>query len=426
MKTAFINARLIDPETKLDTLGGILVDQGKILDIGAHIKKDTIGDTQFTDCERNILCPGLVDLRVVVGAEHKESFETASDAALSGGITTFVCSSESTPLNDNISVLSSIQKKTSEIDRVKIHSFATLTQNQNGKDLCEIGLLSENGVLGFSDGLKPIQDSKTLLRALTYSTMCNALIMQHPSDRSLSEGGHMNKGVLATRLGLSGIPVEAEVIMLERDLRLVEMTNARYHAANISTAESIELIRRAKQKGLKVTCDTAPFYFSLTEHDVTDYRTFTKLMPPLRSDDDRYAIAKAVKDGTIDIITSDHRPEDQDSKRLPFAGASIGAIGLETLLSLSLSMQDETEMEMIDLIERLTLAPAKLLGLQEAGRLKKGGVADFIVFDPNFGWKMDATTLKSKSKNTPYDGRPMTGVVLKTIVNGRTLFSRYK
>lgn len=426
MTTAFINARLIDPESKLDTIGGVIVEKGKIADIGAHITKKSIGDMTFIDCEKNVLCPGLVDLRAVFGEDHKESFETATAAALSGGITTLVCSSECNPVNDNISVLSSLQKQASEKSKIRIHSFATLTQNQNGKDLCEIGLMSENGVLGFSDGLKPVQDSKVLLRALTYSTMCNALIMQHPSDRSLSDGGLMNKGILATRLGLGGIPTEAEVIMLERDLRLVEMTNARYHAANISTKESIELIRRAKQKGLKVTCDTAPFYFSLSENDVTDYRTFAKLMPPLRSDDDRYEIAKAVKDGTIDIITSDHRPEDQDSKRLPFAQASIGAIGLETLLSVSLAMRDETEMEMIDLIERLTLSPANLLGLKDAGRLKKDGLADFIIFDPNFGWKMDASTLKSKSKNTPYDGRPMTGVVLHTVVNGKTLYSRNK
>ncbi len=428
-KIAYLNATLIDPESGLNEKGGLLIEDQRILDLGKHITKDNIdANTEIIMLEGDeYIAPGLVDMRALIGEpgnDHKEDFASACKAAAAGGITTLACLPETTPVIDNITSLDFVAKKSKENNSVKIHAYASLTQNMAGKDLSEIGLLTENGAVGFTDCLTPIKSSKTLARALSYSKICNALIVNHPHDPDLTGSGDINKGALATRLGLNGIPREAEIIMLERDMRILEMTGGRYHAANISTSESVEIIRKAKAKGLNVTCDTAAFYVSLTENDVEDYRTFTKLMPPLRNDSDRRAIAEAVKDGTIDVLTSDHRPEDQDSKRLPFADASIGAIGLETLLSLGLAMADETNMPLIDLISSLSLKPANILGLKEAGRLKKGGAADFVIFSPTLGWRMDASKLNSKAKNTPYDQRAMTGTVLKTVANGKCIFKK--
>ncbi len=428
-KKAYLNATLIDPETGLNEKGGILFEEDRILDLGAHLNKDSLGSA----CEVTILegdeyiAPGLVDIRALIGEpgnDHKEDFSSACSAAAAGGITTLACLPETKPVIDNIASLEFVAKKTREQNSVKIHAYASLTKNMDGKDLSEIGMLTQNGAVGFTDCLAPIKSPKTLARALSYSKICNALIINHPNDLDLTGDGHMNKGALATRLGLNGIPREAEIIMLERDMRILEMTGGRYHAANISTSDSVDIIRKAKEKGLNVTCDTAAFYATLTENDVEDYRTFTKLMPPLRSDDDRSSIAHAIKDGTIDIITSDHRPEDQDSKRLPFADASIGAVGLETLLSLGLAIADETDMPLIDLIASLSLKPANLLGLRDAGRLKKNGAADFIIFSPTLGWRMDASKLHSKAKNTPFDQRAMTGTVLETVINGITHYKK--
>lgn len=428
-KKAYLNATLLDPETGLHEKGGLLIEGDKILDLGSHLNKDAVG----SDCEIHLLegdeyiAPGLVDMRALIGEpgnDHKEDFASACKAAAAGGITTLACLPETMPVIDNVASLEFVAKKTREQNSVKIHAYASLTKDMAGSDLSEIGLLTQNGAVGFTDCLTPIRSPKTLARALSYSKICNALIINHPFDPDLTGNGHINKGALATRLGLNGIPREAEIIMLERDMRIVEMTGGRYHAANISTSDSVEIIRKAKEKGLNVTCDTAAFYATLTENDVEDYRTFTKLMPPLRDDQDRAAIAHAIKDGVIDIITSDHRPEDQDSKRLPFADASIGAIGLETLLSLSLAIADETQMPLIDLIASLTLKPANLLGLSDVGRLKKEGIADFMIFSPTLGWRMDASKLHSKAKNTPYDQRAMTGTVLETVINGKTIFKK--
>ena len=232
----------------------------------------------------------------------------------------------------------------------------------------------------------------------------------------------MNTGEISTRMGLSGIPREAEIIMLERDLRLVAMTGARYHAAHISTAESVEIIARAKARGLNVTCDTAPFYFALNEMAVGDYRTFAKLSPPLRTEDDRQAIVEGLRSGIIDCIASDHAPHDQDSKRLPFAQAAFGGSGLETLLAVSIGLHHSADMKLIDVLRRLTVEPAALLGL-DAGRLAKGKKADLVMFDPDRGWKVVADDFRSKSKNSPFDGQPVQGKVLRTVIDGRCVFS---
>jgi dihydroorotase len=266
-----------------------------------------------------------------------------------------------------------------------------------------------------------VADARVMRRALSYASGFNLLIIQHPEEPRLAEGGAMNAGEMATRLGLSGIPRVAEVMMIERDLHLVEMTNGRYHVAHLSTAPAIEAIRRAKSRGLKVTCDTAPQYFALNETAVGDYRTFAKLSPPLRSEDDRKAVAAAVADGTIDCIASDHAPHDQDSKRVPFVQAAFGVIGLETLLPVSLELYHKGEIRLLDLLRRMTVAPAGLLGLPQ-GRLAVGAPADLVLFDPDRAWKIDVDRFRSKSKNSAFDERPVQGLVRRTIVDGRTVF----
>ena len=283
-----------------------------------------------------------------------------------------------------------------------------------------MGLLSSYGALGFTDGVKAVTDAQVMRRALAYARAFDLVILQHPEEPSLAKGA-MNEGELATRLGIDGIPAAAEVIMLERDLRLVELTGGRYHAAHLSTAESLTLIRRAKTHGLDVTCDTAPHYFALNENAVGDYRTFAKVSPPLRSEDDRLAVAEALADGTIDVIASDHSPHDQDSKRLPFALADYGIVGLETLLPLCLEPVHKGTMSLLDILARLTVNPAKRLKL-EAGRLAPGARADLVLFDLERPWQIDPDQFRSKSKNSPFDNHPVQGKVLRTVVDGRSIF----
>jgi dihydroorotase len=285
-----------------------------------------------------------------------------------------------------------------------------------------MGLLAESGALAFTDGLKAVANARVMRRALSYAKAFNRRIIQHPEEPGLAEGGLMNAGELATRLGLSSIPPEAEVMMIERDLHLVAMTGAAYHVAHVSTAAAVEAVRAAKARGLPVTCDTAPPYFALNEIAVGDYRTFAKLSPPLRGEADRRAIAAAVADGTIDCVASDHAPYDQESKRVPFAHAAVGILGLETLLPLTLELYHKGEAKLIALLHRMTAAPAALLGLPQ-GSLAKGAPADLLLFDPDRPWLIEVDHFQSKSKNSPFDGRPVQGRALLSIVDGRTVFS---
>jgi dihydroorotase len=302
----------------------------------------------------------------------------------------------------------------------KVFPYAAATKNAEGKELSEMGMLAEAGALAFTDGIHAIGNAQLMRRAMTYAATFGAMIVQHPEEPSLA-GGVMNDGEIATRLGLSGISPIAEIIMLERDIRLVEATGCRYHAAHVSTGEGVEVIRRAKAKGLPVTCETAPPYFALNEIAVGDYRTFAKLSPPLRSEADRQAIVAGLKDGTIDAIASDHCPQDQEVKRLPFPVAEFGGVGLETLLPVTLELVHNGHLSLLDALKLVTCAPADILRLK-AGRLKVGNAADLVLFDPQRGWKVEPRTFRSKSKNSPFDGRPVQGMVMRTIVDGRTVF----
>lgn len=423
---AFLGARLLDPATRLDTPGGLLVSDGVIADVGPHVTGEGLSeDFERVACGGRCLAPGLIDMRVQLrepGEEHKETIASGAAAAAAGGVTSMVCLPNTDPVIDDVAGVEFIARRARETKQAKVYCYGALTKGLAGADIAEIGLLAESGALGFTDGLAAVSDARVLLRALSYASAFDLLVIQHPEEPSLAAGGMMNGGELATRLGLAGIPPEAEVMMIERDLHLVAMTGARYHCAHLSTAAGVAAIRRAKDRGLRVTCDTAPPYFALTEHAVGAYRTFAKLSPPLRSEADRAAVAAAVADGTIDCIASDHAPHDQDSKRLPFAQAAFGGVGLETLLPVSLELAHAGQVALVDLLARMTSGPAALLGLPQ-GRLQAGAPADLVLFDPDRPGVVEPERFRSKSKNSPFDGRPVRGQVLWTLVDGRTVFA---
>jgi dihydroorotase len=423
---ALINARIVDPASNRDETGGILVENGLIVATGAQVTRASVSeDAEIHDCHGRVLAPGLIDMRVQLrepGEEHKETIETGSLAAAAGGVTSMVCLPNTDPVIDDVAGVEFIARRAREVKRVKIYCYGALTQGLEGKDLVEMGLLADSGALGFTDGLHAVRDVQVMRRALTYARSFDALVIQHPEEPGLAAGGAMNNGELSTRLGIPGIPAYAEVMMIERDLHLVRGAGARYHVAHVSTAAAVEAIRKAKQEGLRVTCDTAPPYFSLNENEIGDYRTFAKLSPPLRGEADRRAIAAALADGVIDCIASDHAPHDVESKRVPFAQAEAGIVGLETLLPIALEPYHKGAMKLIAALRCLTNRPADILGLPQ-GRLAKGAPADMVLLDIERPHRIDVSKFRSKSKNSPYDGRPVQGIVLKTFVDGRTVFA---
>lgn len=416
-------ARLLDPASGLDRTGDLLIEAGRIAAIGGDLAG--CAETAETVAAAGLcLAPGLVDMRVQLrepGAEHMESIESGGRAAAAGGVTTMVALPNTEPPVDDVSVVEFLARRAREAKLAKIHTYAAATKGLKGRQLTEMGLLAANGALGFTDGVNAVADALVMRRVLAYARSFDLLVLQHPQEPSLAAAGEVNEGEIATRLGLPAIPAAAEIIMIERDLRLVELTGARYHAAHLSTAAAIEAIRRAKLLGLPVTCDTAPPYFTLNETAIGDYRTFAKLSPPLRSEANRRAVIDGLRDGTIDAIASDHAPWDQDSKRLPFSSAAYGIVGLETLLPLSLELYHNRDLGLIDLMARLTSNPARILRLPVA-RLARGAPADLVLFDPDHAWRISTDRFRSKSKNAPFDGRPVRGRVVRTIVDGRTIF----
>jgi dihydroorotase len=423
---ALLGARLLDPATGRDETGGLLAIDGRIVEVGPSVTGEGLpDDAEVLHCAGECLAPGLIDMRVQLrepGEEHMETIASGAEAAAAGGVTTMVCLPNTDPVIDDVAAVEFVARRARETRRAKVYCYAAVTVGLEGKNLVEMGLLAESGVLAFTDGLKAVADARVMRRALSYAKAFGRRIIQHPEEPRLADGGMVNAGELATRLGLAGIPPAAEVMMIQRDLHLVAMTGAGYHVAHVSTAAAVEEIRLAKARGLPVTCDTAPAYFALNEVAVGDYRTFAKLSPPLRSETDRQAIAAAVADGTIDCIASDHAPYDQESKRVPFSHAAAGILGLETLLPLSLELYHKGEAKLIDLLRRMTATPAELLGLPQ-GRLAKGAPADLLLFDPDRPGRIEVDRFRSKSKNSPFDGRPVQGRVLRSIVDGRTVFA---
>ena len=423
---AYKNALLLDPATKLNTAGGILVENTKIVDIGSHLSDANLpSHADIVDCFGAYLAPGLVDIRAHLGEpgeEHKETLDSASQAAVAGGITSLVCLPNTNPVIDDMSVVDFVARRARKLGLTKVYPYGAVTKNLSGEEIAELGLLAKAGAVAFTDGFESISNAHLMMQALLYADTFDLLVCQHPQEQALVSGGDMNAGDTASRLGLAGIPKEAEVIIVERDIRLLESTGGRIHFSNLSTLESVDAVRRAKNRGLQITCDTAPPYFALNQLAIGDYRTYAKLSPPLREETDRQAIVQGLIDGTIDCIASDHRPQDEESKRLPFSQAAVGGVGLETLLPISLELYHNAHLELIDVINLLTYSPASIMNLP-AGRLEKGMPADFVLFDPLQGWKVNDQNLRSKSKNTPFDGRPVQGVVLRTVVDGRAVFN---
>src|SRR6516164_5722807 len=416
-------ARLLDPASGLDATGDLLVEGERIVAVDGD-RSAAARDAETVNADGLCLAPGLVDMRVQLrepGAEHLESIESGGRAAAAGGVTTMVALPNTDPPVDDVSVVEFLARRAREARLAKVHTYAAATKALKGRELTEMGLLAANGALGFTDGVKAVADALVMRRVLAYARSFDLLVLQHPEEPSLAGAGEVNEGETATRLGLAGITPVAELIMVERDLRLVELTGARYHAAHVSTAAAIAVIRQAKAQGLPVTCDTAPPYFVLNETAIGDYRTFTKLSPPLRSEWDRRAVVEGLREGTIDAIASDHAPWDQDSKRLPFSSAAYGIVGLETLLPLSLELYHNGHLGLLEVIQRLTWNPARILGLP-VGRLAPGAPADLLLFDLDVSWRISTDDFRSKSKNAPFDGRPVQGRVRRTIVDGRTIF----
>jgi dihydroorotase len=417
-------ARLLDPLQKLDMRGDLMVEDGRITALGPDLVSGPGIET--VECDGACVAPGIIDMRVQFrdpGAEHQESMESAGLAAAAGGVTTMVALPNTYPPIDDVALVEFVARRSRDIRLVNIRAYAAATKGLEGRQLSEYGLLAAAGAVAFTDADRAIADAQVMRRALSYARTFDLLLIQHPEEPSLAAGGAMNEGEVATRLGLPGISPVAELIMVERDLRLVEVTGARLHFAHVSTAAAIEAIRQAKSRGLPVSCDTAPHYFALNENEVGEYRTFAKVSPPLRREEDRRAVVAGLADGTIDAIASDHSPHDQDAKRLPFTSAASGIVGLETLLPLSLALYHNRDMDLLAVLRALTQGPADILRLA-AGRLGVGAPADLIIFDLDRPWLIDSAAYRSKSKNAPYDGRPVQGMAVRTIVGGRTVFTR--
>jgi dihydroorotase len=423
--TLYKNARLLDPASGLDAKGAVLVQDGKVAEIGPRVFIDAIqDDVEVVDCAGRCLAPGLVDMRVQVrepGEEHMETLASVQRAAVAGGVTTIATLPNTNPIIDDVSLLEFLERRASEVGLANVHPYAAATKGLKGQEMSEFGLLADSGAVAFTDGEHAIADALVMRRALSYAGMLGKPIIQHPEDPALAREGCATEGETATRLGLPGIPAAAEVMMIERDLRLVELTGAPYHAAHVSTAAAVAAIRQAKARGLPVTCDTAPPYFALNEGAIVGYRTFSRLSPPLRAESDRLAVIAGLADGTIDAIASDHTPWDQDSKRVPFAQSLPGGVGLETLLVIALDLVHTQAMGLSDVLHRLTVAPAKILGLPY-GTLSVGADADLVIFDLSRAGRVTPEAFKSKSRNTPFDGRPTEGRVWRTVYRGRTVF----
>ncbi len=426
-KTAYINARLIDPESKLDINGALLTECNKIVDLGADIFADGLPeDAEVIDCKGHFLCPGLLDIQVHFrepGQEYKETIQTGSKSAAAGGVTTVVCMANTEPRIDNVPVLDFLHKKAKESSYVNIHAYGAITKNLEGKKLTEMALLKEAGAIGFSDDGLPVMNSLVMRRAMEYASALGVVISQHAEDCNLSNGGCINEGEVSAQLGVTGIPNASEAIIVERDLLLLELTGGHYHVLHISTHQAIDAVRRAKAKGLNVTCEAAPHHFILTDKAVMDYRTFAKMNPPLRAEKDRLAIIEGLKDGTIDAIATDHAPHDQESKRVPLSSAAFGIVGLETMLPLSLELYHQGHMNLSDILGKMTWQAADIIHKPEYGRLKKGAIADLAIIDLDYKWDIKIDEFCSKSKNSPFDEYEVKGRTIRTVVGGKTVFT---
>ena len=424
-KKYFLNAHIIDPKNSLDEVGGLIINEnGKIDAVGKKVNKNNIPSREkYIDLGNKHLFPGIVDMRVFVGEpgyEYKENFKTLSNAALSGGVTSAVTMPNTSPIIDNVSIVDFLKRRGRDKSKINIYPTASLTKNLEGKNMTEFGLLQKKGIIGFTDGIKTIQNSRLMSRIMRSAFDLGSLVMQHAEDIDLAENGTVNDGIISTKLGLQGITDLAEKIIIERDLSLLEDFNCRYHISQISSAKSIEVIKKRKND-INFTTGVSINNLSLNENDIGDFRTFLKLSPPLRTEDDRLSLVEALNKNLIDVIVSDHKPEDEESKRLTFAQAATGASGVETLLPLALELYHNESVKLFKIIETLTSNPAKILNIDK-GNLSIGNDADFCVVDINKPWIVKKEKLISKSKNTSIENKKLQGKVLNTYIKGEELY----
>lgn len=421
---ALINAEIASHKKSQSKSGGMVMENGIITDFGPHLRRNAPDGADVIDCNGHTLCPGLVDMQVYTGEpgqEHRETLATASRAAAAGGVTTIICMPNTDPVIDDVALVDFMQRRARDTAIVHVYPMAAMTKGLKSVEMSEIGLLKSAGAAAFSNGKSSIQNAHIMRQIMCYAKDFDALIVHHTEDPDLASRGVMNEGEIATRLGLPGIPCEAEMIMLERDIRLVSLTGARYHAAQISCRGSLEIIRRAKEQGLPVTCGVSINHLTLNENDIGPYRTFFKIKPPLRSEDDRRAMIEGIASGDIDVIHSSHDPQDVDVKRRPFIEASDGAIGLETLLPAALRLVHNEDLSLNQILRALCKNPADILGLP-CGRLDVGAPADLALVDLNTPWVVDPAHMQAKSKNTPFDEQRLQGRVLRSFVAGREVY----
>ncbi|WP_039758706.1 dihydroorotase [Bartonella queenslandensis] len=421
----FQKVRIIDPSRAIDEIGTVIVENGQIIAAGKEALNQGVPEgAEVINAQNKAILPGLVDARVFVGEpgnENRETIASASQAAAAGGITSFLMMPDTHPVIDNVALVQFIKRTAREMSSVNIYPVAAITQSFNGDKITEFGLLKEAGAVAFSEGKKTLQNSSVMRRAMTYARDFDVPLIHETQDKDLTEQGVMNEGLLASWLGLPGIPREAEVIPLERDLRLAALTQTRYHAAQISTALSADALRLGKKRSEKISAGVSINHLSLNENDIGQYQTSFRLMPPLRTEEDRIALIEAIKDGTIDVVVSSHDPQGIDTKHLPFNDAAAGAIGMETLLSAALRLYHDESLSLLRITELLSTMPAKLFGLN-AGTLKRGAYADLIVVDLEEPWVVSTENFYSRSKNTPFENARFQGRVLQTFVKGKSVF----
>ena len=424
-KKYFLNANIVDPHNSIEEIGGLIIsEEGKIEAIGKKVNKNNIPSREkFIDLKEKYIFPGLVDMRVFVGEpgyEYKENFKTLSNAAIAGGVTSVVTMPNTSPVIDNVSIVDFLKRRGRDKAKINIFPAASLTKNLEGTNMTEFGLLKKKGIIGFTDGTKTIQNTRLMSRIMKSAYDLDCLIMQHAEDLELSKNGMMNDGIISTKLGLQGITDIAEKIIIERDLTLLEDLNCRYHVSQISSSKSVDIIQQKKEM-VSFTTGVSINNLSLNENDIGDFRTFLKLSPPLRTEDDRISLIKGINKNLIDVIVSDHKPEDEESKRLTFSQAATGASGVETLLPLSLELFHNGSVKLFKLIELLTSNPAKILKINK-GNLSIGNDADFCIVDIYKPWIVKKEKIVSKSKNTCIDDKKLQGQVVNTFVKGEELF----
>lgn len=412
MKMAFTNARLMDPATGMDELGSLVIDGNIIEDAGASASAD--GVAEVVDCGGRVLCPGFIDMR---------AHAVDSQAALAGGITTIILQPDQTSVIDNDAMVERIRHRSVDSQVVSVYPMGAATQGMDGEQIAEIGQMQQSGAVAFTDCTKAVSNAQVMRRLLEYAKHFDALVVQYAENPELADGAIAHEGEIATRLGLVGSPAAAEAMQIDQDVSLAKLTGARLHFALLSSKQGVEAIRRAKAAGVKVSCSTAPHYLHLNDNALEGYRTFAKVQPPLRSEEDRMALIEGLADGTIDTLVSDHMPKSADVKRLPFAQAAPGVVGFETMLALALAPVHRGQMELMTLLKALSTKPAELLGLT-TGTLQPGSFADFAIFDPNKPWRIEAEKLLSDAKNTPLDTLPVQGQVWKTVADGMVVFER--